>query len=85
MVILTSQVPSALAKTAIPVSGGGAPWHHELERLQIPTDPAIARADQQGLAAVMVIGEALFVEDRNNLAVAEDARCNLIHAVSVVL
>jgi hypothetical protein len=33
----------------------------------------------------MVIGEALLVEDGDDLAIGEDARCDLVHAMRVVL
>ena len=67
------------AEAAIPVAGLVRPGQHDLRCR--PGQAAVGRARQQGLAAVVVIGEPLLVEHRDDLAGRHDARGDLVHAV----
>ena len=71
-----------LADTAIPVARGVAPWQHDLGRR--PADAAIGGARDQGLAAVVVKREPLLVEHRQQRAVGQAPRGDLVDAVGVV-
>ena len=60
-----------LAEAAVPVARGAGPRQHHLRRR--PGDAAVAGARQQRLAAVVVVGEPLLVEDGDDFAARDDA------------
>src|SRR5262249_30031407 len=74
-----------LRQAAIPVAHGRRPGQHDLQRLLVPGLAAVARADQQRLARIVVIGITLLVEHRHQVAVLQALDHRLVHAVAGML
>ena len=68
-----------LADPAVPVAERLAPRKHDGGLA--PRHAPVPRADEERLAAVMVVGEPLLVEDADQIAVREGAGRDLVHAV----